>query len=291
MLMLSTILKIVCDRHISYSKLYTAEDFSMNEPEDMYLSTSDGLRINVKLSTPETAPVHSVIVIVSGIDGPTVTSFYGYAKLFNDLGYACFLPELRGHGESDGNRICLAYKETADVEAVIDEAHRRFPGKAVILMGLSMGAGTVIRVMGDNPGIRAVISFSAFSSVEDFIYGHACRFMPRKLASLLRGPVRSICSRKYGVDAATSTPLNGMSRVAGRPVLLVHSTRDSVVPFLCFENLKAEALKHTAALRCHVIDGDRHLITTNIYHPESDVKLWKELTDFLASVRSTDTEN
>lgn len=285
------ILAVLCDRHVSYGKVYPAGDFSLNEPEDMFLTTDDGVKINVKLSVPVNGEAHSVMVIVSGIDGPSVTSFYGYTRLFNDMGYACFLPELRAHGESGGKRICLAYKETADVEAVINEAGKRFPGRPVVLMGLSMGAGTILRVIGEDSRVCAAISFSAFSSVEDFVYAHACRFMPCCLAQLMRRPISLICSLKYGVDAQTATPIHGTGLLDGRSVLLVHSSEDSVVPFLCFEKLKAAAQKSTDKLWCHVIEGDHHLITTDPYHPEADAELWKIIVGFLNAAKSADSQS
>lgn len=273
------ILNVLCNRHFPYKKLYRAEDFGLDEPEDFFLTTDDGLKINVKLASP--ADVKAVMIIVSGIDGPTVTSFYGYAKRYNDMGYACFMPELRAHGRSEGNMICLAYKETADVEAVVKCARERFPGKPIDLMGLSMGAATVLRVIGDDPLIRSVVSFSGYSSIEDVIFGYVRKFLTPLLAFPLRPVATFVCSRKFGVDAKTATPINGMSRLNGRPALLVHSTKDCVVPFLCFKNLKAEAEKHSDKVKTFNIKGNHHLITKDIFHPEADTELWKTLTEFL----------
>ena len=41
-------------------------------------------------------------------------------RSFTRLIVATIMPDLRGHGKSDGGRICLAYEETRDVKAVTD---------------------------------------------------------------------------------------------------------------------------------------------------------------------------
>ena len=60
------------------------------------------------------------MICLSGIENPSVTAFYGHAAEFYKANVATIMPDLRGHGKSDGNRICLAYEEARDVKAVTD---------------------------------------------------------------------------------------------------------------------------------------------------------------------------
>ena len=75
------------------------------------------------------------------------------------------LPDLRGHGDSDGDRICLAYNETADIKAVTEYVKATYTDIPVIVMGLSMGGGVAIRSIGENDDIDALITLSASAGV------------------------------------------------------------------------------------------------------------------------------
>jgi len=273
------VLHFLCDRHIDYRTVYTSSYFGMPEPEQMTLITEDGLMIWAQLYVPEN--VRGVIVIVSGIDGPSVTSFNGYAREFLKLGLAVYMPELRAHGPSEGKQICLAYKETLDVKAVCDAAYARFPGMPLTLMGLSMGAATVLRATGLDDRVSAVVAMSAYSSVQDFIFGLARKYAGTVPAYPLRWVASLYCSWKYGIDASEATPVGGVSRLNGRPLLLVHSAKDNVVPYYCFERNLAVARAASDKVRFITVPGRNHFIIGDFRHPEKDRKFVPALLDFL----------
>lgn len=90
---------------------------------------------------------------------------YGHAREFREIGLTTLMPDLRGHGDSDGDRICLAYNETADIKAVTEYVKATYTDIPVIVMGLSMGGGVAIRSIGENDDIDALITMSASAGV------------------------------------------------------------------------------------------------------------------------------
>lgn len=90
---------------------------------------------------------------------------YGHAREFREIGLTTLMPDLRGHGDIDGDRICLAYNETADIKAVTEYVKATYTDIPVIVMGLSMGGGVAIRSIGENDDIDALITLSASAGV------------------------------------------------------------------------------------------------------------------------------
>jgi alpha-beta hydrolase superfamily lysophospholipase len=84
-----------------------------------------------------------------------VVLFHGYgtckarllpeARAFHDLGYACFLVDFRGSGDSEGNRTSIGYHEADDVESTVTYVRGHWPGESLILFGQSMGAAAILR--------------------------------------------------------------------------------------------------------------------------------------------------
>lgn len=273
-------------KHASHSIVYDARDFGLPVPDSLRLTTSDGVHVFGYELCPKKP--RAVVICLSGIENPSVTAYYGHAKAFWKKGVAAIMPDLRGHGKSDGNRLCLAYKEAADVKAVTDyvKAQPRYRGVPVIVMGVSMGGSVAIRSIAGNDDIDALVSLSAFSSLEDFLEVNREAFMPfipaDSLARVTSANVRDI----FGVDASTSSPLYDARGLRNRPVLLMHSRGDTQVPYVCYERLLAEMKKYSDNVDTLVVDGDEHFICRDFTHPEMDKDYMHVLMRFVRKVIS-----
>jgi len=98
---------------------------------------------------------------------------------------------MRAHGESEGNMICLGYKEFLDTKAIVqyiknDSTYRNVP---VVVFGLSMGGVTAINSIGEIPEIDGLISLSAYSSWEEVF----CELMAYQNPFLAKNG-KTICS-------------------------------------------------------------------------------------------------
>jgi predicted alpha/beta-fold hydrolase len=146
--------------------IYSASDYSLDETQ-MYFETQDGL--NVWCSEIYAEKPKAVIIYLTGIVQPSITYFYGHAAWMKENGYATILLEVRGHGQSDGNRICLGYEETNDVRAVVNyiKSQKKYKDVPIVLHGVSMGGAIAVNAFGQIDEIDGLIAMSAYSSFED----------------------------------------------------------------------------------------------------------------------------
>lgn len=276
-------LNFLSNKHVNYSRVFTSEEAGLPDSDTLWLKSDDGYRIHVLETKPEGAP-KGAIICLTGIESPSVTYFYGHARLFRELGLVTLMPEVRGHGLSDGDRICLAYQERADVKAVSDYVKSTYADIPLIVMGLSMGASIAINSIGSNDDIDALVSVSAFTSVEDLLSGYIGNVISRPLAWLFKWPTSVYSSFKFGVNAFKESPLRSISQLKGRPALMMHSRQDSQVPYACFERLTAAAEIATDKLERYVVDGDQHFVSSSFGVPEDDEAYYDCLKAFLESV-------
>ena len=277
----SQVLTLLLDKHVHYQKIYDARDFGLPAPDSLHLKTQDGYNIFAYEISPDKP--RAVIICLSGIENPSVTAYYGHAALFYQSGIATIMPDLRGHGKSDGDRICIGYEETLDVKAVTDYINRqsRYQGIPVILMGVSMGGGVAIRSISDNEDIDALICLSAYSSFEDFLLYHHKQVLPMVPDNHPDESINTLIAHKYGAKALSSSPIKALPFLNNRPLLLMHSRQDSQVPFLCFEKILAEAQHYTADIDTFTVAGDQHFICDDFTSPASDKEYTRRLMRFI----------
>ncbi len=281
------VIDYLVDKHVDYDVVYDARDFGLPAPDSLTLKTADGFGIFAYEICPEQPK--GVVICLSGIENPSVTAFYGHAAEFYKANVATIMPNLRGHGKSDGNRICLAYEETRDVKAVTDyiKSNAKYKDVPVIVMGVSMGGAVAIRSIGENKDIDGLIALSAFSSLEDFLQASREAFLPMIPAEQLAGITRQVVKEKYGVDSPVNNPLYALRGLKNRPVLMMHSRQDSQVPYSCFEKLATEASKYTIDLDTMTVEGDEHFICKDFTQPSADKDYMRQVMRFIRKLTSS----
>ena len=262
---------------IAFATTYAGEDAGLT-PERVTLVTSDGLELAAHwVHVREPA---AVVVFVSGTHGPSVTAFFGHAAMLAEAGYASLLVELRARGESQGERIGLAYEEVHDVRAGVAHVQTReaYVGVPIVAYGLSLGGAAVINAAGVTPAIDAVVSLSAFSSWSDVFVDSMG--LPEPFATVQRAFVELYLGFTYGFDRRDLVPRRQIERLGSRPALLVHSRGDTQVPFASFERLVARAPEH---VETWVRDGDAHLVVADgsFLRPREDVEYAEVVLGFL----------
>lgn len=239
---------IFLNRHVDYrgyatdnypmQDIYQASDFGLKEKQ-MYLTTSDGL--NIWTSEISSEQPKAIIIYLSGILQPSVTYFYGHAKYMQEKGYASFLLEVRGHGNSDGKKICLGYEEVKDVQAVIEyiKSVKEYEEKPIIIHGVSMGGAIAVNAFGQIKEIDAVIAMSAYSSFEDVLEDSMGNFrIPRLLQKLEKFLLRASLKLSFGSASVNNMkPLEQIKNANGRPMLLISCSGDIEVPMINTQRL------------------------------------------------------
>jgi alpha-beta hydrolase superfamily lysophospholipase len=262
--------------HVDFQKTYDAADYGLTAKR-LTLTTEDGLKLvayQVDAEDPRAA-----VVFVSGIQSPSVTAFFGHAAMLKKAGYSSILVEMRAHGESEGDLICLGTKEYMDVQAAVRYIKERSPELPVVVFGLSMGAGTVVNAIGETKGIDALVSLSAFSTWPDlFADNMTLMGLPRFVCEMEKPFVWLYMGVQFGFDRLQVNPLTEIGKLNGRPALLMHSRDDTQVPFASFERLTAAAPE----VETYVVDGDRHFICEEHFlNPEQDAAYAGAILTFL----------
>ena len=144
------------DRHCEF-ETYSPEIFGV-EATKISLKTEDKLTLtawDVEVDKPK-----GTVIFVSGIHSPSVTYFFGHAKMMEKNGFSSLLIELRSHGESEGNKIGLGMLEYKDVEAGVNyiKSKEEYKDLPIIVFGVSMGGATAINSIGEIEEIDGLIS-------------------------------------------------------------------------------------------------------------------------------------
>lgn len=263
---------------------FDSQDFGIAS-ERITLTTQDSLVLAAWRTRAEAAK--GTVIILSGIQNPSVTSFFGYAKLLADNGWDSLLIEMRARSESEGDEIGFGMTEWLDVKAGVDflNAEEGTKDLPIVTMGTSMGGGTVIIAAGELPEVDAVISVSAFSSWSDLFVDNMAMFGMPKAIGLLDIPfINLYLGQHFGFDALAYSPLNGIAKLGERPILMMHSTGDTQVPYTEFEKLLGRAEKNDVNVTTFIREGDKHFICEEqyFYNPSQDAEFSQAVLDFLA---------
>lgn len=224
--------------------IYTAEDFGLDATE-MYLETEDGYTIwasEVYVEQPR-----AVIIYLTGIMQPSVTYFYGHSAWMAKEGYATILLEVRGHGNSEGNRIGLGYEETADVRAVVNyiKSQTKYKEVPVVIQGVSMGGSIAINAFGQIPEIDGLIAMSAYSSVEDVaLEGMRQYGIPQFICQAELPIIELSLQLVYGENVKVDIPFLQVQNIGNRPAFFIAAEGDMEVFVANTERLLAAAPDH-----------------------------------------------
>jgi uncharacterized protein len=251
---------------------YTPEALGL-KAESVSLRSSDGIALKAWW-VPATEP-RGTVVVLHGMDGLDASCLLPQAKFLGAAGWSAIVLDMRAHGRSGGNRIGLAIEEPRDVAAALDWLHGAplSKGKPVVLLGLSMGGATAIRAAAMRPDVDAVISVSAFSSLEPMI-GEGVQLWYARLA------IRTL----YGVWPADAAPVHDIARISPRPVLLMHGTADKQIPADHASRLMEAG---TANVTLCLVPGADHLVFTKDGNSEEplDVRYRTKILEFLGGVQ------
>lgn len=132
-----------------------------------------------------------VAIIFHGYKGFARRDGMGGYTLCKKLGYNVLLPDQRAHGASGGQSITLGVKERYDCRAWAYWAYQHFgPDTPLFLMGVSMGAATVLLAAGLDlpPTVRGIMADCGYTSPREVIH----QYLPRYLPGLPVGPVYAV---------------------------------------------------------------------------------------------------
>jgi fermentation-respiration switch protein FrsA (DUF1100 family) len=197
--------------------------------EDISFSSVDG-EINLRGWYFPVQDSEPVIIMVHGADGNRADPSIGMPEIARGLvehGYNVLMFDLRGHGESEGNRMSAGYYERRDLLGAVEYIKGRGL-EHIGVLGFSVGAVTTLMAAAESEDIDAVVADSSFADLKDMM---APEFSKRtKFPELFLQPLLFMVKIMYGVDFNAIKPVDSVSGIAPRPIFFIHGELDETVP-------------------------------------------------------------
>ncbi|MBL0268825.1 MAG: alpha/beta fold hydrolase [Chitinophagaceae bacterium] len=108
------------------------------------LQTKQGLAINAWYAPADTT-AKGTVILFHGIGGSKMT-LIDEVNEFRYLGYNIMMVDFRGHGNSEGNRTTIGYREAEEVRLAYDFVRQKGE-QHIFIYGSSMGAVSVARAV------------------------------------------------------------------------------------------------------------------------------------------------
>jgi len=143
-------------------------------------------------------------------------------------GHNILVFEYYGHGRAVGRSVTLGYREVNDFLGAVAYAKERAPLAHLGVLAYSMGAAVAIMGCARNSDVEALVVDSAFAthqSVFDYNFRHIFHLPSAPFAWL----VDYILGLRAGYHFHQVEPLRDISHIAPRPILIIHSTNDTIV--------------------------------------------------------------
>lgn len=196
-----------------------------------------------------------ILIAMHGWRGSWSRDFGLISDFWQKQGCNVLFAEQRGQGESGGQYIGFGLLERQDCLRWARWAQAACPNLPIYLVGISMGATTVLMTGGmELPGnVRGILADCGFTSTCG-IWKHVAQRNLHLHYGLYATRANDLCRKKICLDARDYSTLDAMAECEV-PVLFVHGTDDSFVPIsMTFENYKAcAAPKHLL-----VVPGAEH---------------------------------
>ncbi|SER90714.1 hypothetical protein SAMN04487944_112100 [Gracilibacillus ureilyticus] len=179
-------------------------------------------------------------IVVHGY-GARASVMTRWIRGFYEKGYHVLAPDLRGHGESEGDYIGMGWHDRLDILQWIDEILAKNQNATITLFGISMGGATVMMASGENlpANVKVIVEDCGYTSVQDIF-----AYQLKDLFKLPKFPVLNAANMvtkiRAGFDLSEASALEKL-RKCELPMLFIHGDADRFVPFKMVEEVFAAA--------------------------------------------------
>jgi len=233
--------------------------------EDVSLRTSDGLTLKGWFFA---VPGTRAAILIHGRNANR-TEFEGRSEHIADFliadGFSVLLFDLRGHGDSEGERFSLGQFERLDVASAIDfVASRGFAENRIALLGISLGAGTAIQELLLHPKVGAVISDSSYTDANTIVTEKLQQ--EAGVPGWLTPGVLFMSKIFFGLDGDQVRPIEIVRAHPERAFLFIHCDTDGLIPVHHANDLRAASANPASAV--WIAHDCNHAAADDVYPAE-----------------------
>ncbi|MFN8371589.1 MAG: alpha/beta fold hydrolase [Anaerolineae bacterium] len=182
--------------------------------QSLHFTSRDGLELAGWYIPPRNG---IVILLTHGYDGSRAQLVF-QATALAQAGYGVLLYDMRGHGESAGDRRTLGWLEVNDLLGALDYAQAQPGVEHIGAFGFSVGGEVTLRAVALAPEIEAVVGDGASAAIfSDNPY-------PVDIPDLLFTPVSWWFYNFISFFSGTPQPvgvIESLPRITPRPILLI----------------------------------------------------------------------
>lgn len=194
---------------------------------------------------PDGLRAHAVCIKSRKAEGRTAVVVHGYtnnsidmlhiARIYNkEMHYNVVLPDLHGHGLSQGDDIQMGWFDRLDVLKWIDLAPKMFStvgdSMRLVVHGISMGAATTMCVSGEHTPdyVKCFVEDCGYTSAwDEFAHELRGRFSLPEFPLLYTASW--LTQAKYGWSFKEVSPLKQVAKCK-KPMFFIHGDKDTFVP-------------------------------------------------------------
>ena len=163
------------------------------------------------------------------------------------------LYDSRNHGESGHAKTSLGYFVRNDVEGAVAYLKDGPTSQdRIVLLGVSMGAVADLLAAAETPPVAAVVSDSAYLSLDDTVSHHIKLFFHIP-AFPLANELEFFIRLRAGFDTTKVSMVDAVTAIGDRPILFIAGARDRRMPPSIAERLYQSARSPKSGLL--IVDG------------------------------------
>jgi dipeptidyl aminopeptidase/acylaminoacyl peptidase len=209
----------------------TPSDYGIANWRNITLTTVDDIELQGWLLLPINQKVKNPgVLFVHGIAGNR-TFGMAHALYLLEAGYIVLVFDLRNHGNNIDGLTTMGIREIGDVKAAFTflASQPEVDPAQITVFGHSMGGATAILAMVELPSAKALIVETSYTSLIDVVNDgiRSLNLPPLFFGDFILFVTKTLTNENmYDIS-----PIDAIGKIAPRPILFIHGTNDSTIPF------------------------------------------------------------